>query len=56
LEVKMVQGMKEKFTLSDFSLEAKKFSKEITAIDGERSQEKVTADIIGKFETLNPKS
>ncbi|OGH37741.1 MAG: dTMP kinase [Candidatus Levybacteria bacterium RIFCSPLOWO2_01_FULL_38_21] len=35
---------------------AKKFSKEITAIDGERSQEKVTADIIGKFETLNPKS
>lgn len=34
---------------------AEKFSNEITVINGEQPVEKVTADIVGKFEALNPK-
>ena len=35
---------------------SKKFPDEIVVIDGERTEKEVAADIIGKFETLNPKS
>ena len=35
---------------------SKKFPDQITVIDGEKPVEEVTADIIGKFEALNPKS